>query len=129
MFILRSLPLLIVAAAFLAMPASSANLVREYSGSGISTTTEFEVQAPWLLEWRVNSDYQRNMAIEVHLVDSLTGLHRGLVLQTKFPGNGAKLFSQSGRYKFRVSSTLARWNLKISELTREEAEEYTAVQR
>ena len=129
MSILRSLPLLIVAASFLAMPASSANLVREYSGSGISTTTEFEVQAPWLLEWRVNSDYQRNMAIEVHLVDSLTGLHRGLILQTKFPGSGAKLFSQSGRYKFRVSSTLARWNLKISELTREEAEEYTAVQR
>ncbi len=125
----RSLTLLTVALAGLAMPASSANLVREFAGSDIATTSEFEVEAPWLLEWRVNSDYPRNMAIEVHLVDSLTGLHRGLVLQTKFPGNGAKLFSQSGRYKFRVSSTLARWNLKITELTRDEAEEYTTVRR
>lgn len=112
-----------------ATPASAADLVREYSGTGITTTTEFEVEAPWILEWRVNSDYQLNMAVEVHIVDSLTGLHRGLVLQTKYPGNGVKLFNQGGRYKFRVSSTFARWNLAIKELSREEAEAYAPVTR
>ena len=109
----------------LCLPVSGAELVREFSGEGITTTTEFEVEAPWILDWRVNSDYQRNMAIEVHLVDSLTGLHRGLILQTKYPGNGVKLFNQGGRYKFRVSATFARWHLKVEELTREEAELYT----
>ena len=114
-----------ISIALMTLPVSGAELVREFSGKGIATTAEFEVTAPWVLNWRVNSDYQKNMAIEIHLVDSLTRLHRGLVLQTKFPGNGIKLFRQGGRYKFRVSSTFARWNLKIEELTREEAELYT----
>jgi hypothetical protein len=109
----------------LALPVSGAELVAEYSGEGIMTTTEFEVEAPWIMDWRVNSDYPRSMAIEIHLVDSLTGLHRGLLLQTKYPGNGVKLFNQGGRYKFRVSSTFARWSLRVEELTREEAALYT----
>ena len=71
-----------------------ADLVREFSGDGAATTAEFEVEAPWILDWRVNSEFQRAMAIEIHLVDSLTGLHRGLILQTKYPGNGVKLFNQ-----------------------------------
>ena len=83
------------------------------------------MQAPWILDWRVNSEYQKAMAIEVHLVDSLTGFHRGLILQTKYAGNGVRLFNQSGRFKFRVSATLADWRLKVEELTREEAELYT----
>ena len=108
-----------------ALPVAGADLVREFSGNGAATTAEFEVEAPWILDWRVNSEYQRAMAIEIHLVDSLTGLHRGLILQTKYPGNGVKLFNQSGRYKFRISSTLARWNLRVEELSRAEAELYT----
>jgi hypothetical protein len=111
--------------ASLALPVAGADLVREFSGDGAATTAEFEVEAPWILDWRVNSEFQRAMAIEIHLVDSLTGLHRGLILQTKYPGNGVKLFNQSGRYKFRISSTLARWNLRIEELTPAEAELYT----
>ena len=110
---------------FAALPVAGAELVREFSGDGTTTTVEFEAEAPWILDWRVNSEYQRAMAIEIHLVDSLTGLHRGLILQTKYPGNGVKLFNQSGRYKFRISSTLARWNLRVEELSRAEAELYT----
>lgn len=109
----------------IATPATAAELVREFSGKGIQTTMEFEVEAPWVLDWRVNSDYPRNMAIEIHLVDSLTGLHRGLILQTKYPGNGVKLFNVSGRYKFRVSATFSNWTLKVEQLTRAEAEGYT----
>ena len=99
-------------------------LVKEFSGTGMATTAEFEVHAPWILDWRVNSDYQGSLAIEISLVDATTGFHDGLILQTKRAGNGVRMFNQSGKYRFRVSSTLVRWNLKVEELTREEAELY-----
>jgi hypothetical protein len=106
------------------LTASGKILVREFSGTGTATTAEFEVRAPWILDWRVNSDYQNSLAIEVALVDGTTGFHTGLVLQTKRAGNGVRLFNQSGKFRFRVSATLARWNLKVEQLTREEAELY-----
>jgi hypothetical protein len=36
-----------------------------------------------------------------------------------------KLFHTAGLYQLRISSTLARWTVKIDQLTREEAELYT----
>ena len=36
-----------------------------------------------------------------------------------------KLFNTSGLYQLRISSTLARWTVKIDQLTEEEAERYT----
>lgn len=105
--------------------AGAAELVKEFSGTGATTTAEFEVQAPWILDWRVNSDYQQSMAIEVHLVDGATGFHKGLILQTKYAGNGVRLFNESGRFRFRISATLARWNLRVERLSREEAKLYT----
>ena len=112
----------------LAASAGSSQLVTEFSGSGSTsmTTREFEARAPWIVDWRVNSDFQGAMAIEISLVDGRTSFHKGLILQTKQPGNGVRLFTESGTFRFRISSTLARWNLKIEELTREEAEQYTA---
>jgi hypothetical protein len=109
----------------LSLAAGSKEQVSQFTGSGGATTAEFEVQAPWILDWRVNSDFQGSMAIEISLVDGSTGFHKGLILQTKRPGNGVKLFRESGRYRFRISSTLARWDLKVEELSREEAELYT----
>jgi len=109
----------------LAGNAGSAEVVKQFSGSGNSTTTEFEVKAPWILDWRVNSEYRKTMAIEIHLVDSLTGFHRGRILKTKFAGNGVRMFNESGRFRFRVSATLSEWHLKVEELTDEEAELYT----
>lgn len=124
----RLLILLLLACA--AIPAAAAELVREFSGTAGETTTEFEVEAPWILDWRVNSDYRPSMAIEVHLVDGVTGLHRGLLFKIIYPDpydilNGVKMFDQGGRYRFRVSSTFAKWNLKVIELTEEEAAQYT----
>jgi hypothetical protein len=46
-------------------------------------------------------------------------------LYTKRRGNGVKLFHTAGLYQLRVSSTLARWTVKIDQLTREEAELYS----
>ena len=47
------------------------------------------------------------------------------MLHTKRKGNGVRLFRQGGTYQLRVSGSLARWTLKIMQLTPEEAELYT----
>ena len=108
-----------------ALPVGSAELVQTFSDSGSTTTREFEVEAPWILDWRVNSDYPKSMAVEIHLVDGATGFQKGLILHTRYPGNGVRLFNESGRFRLRVSATLSEWTFKIEELTREEAELYT----
>lgn len=107
------------------LTASAKTLIRDFSGTGTATTAEFEVRAPWILDWRVNSDYQDSLAIEIALVDANTGFQAGLIVQTKRAGNGVRLFNQSGKFRLRVSSTLARWQLKVEQITRAEAELYT----
>jgi hypothetical protein len=109
--------------------ALSAELVQKFSGSRSTETTEFEVEAPWLLDWRLNGDYPRMLGIEVSLIDAVSGRHEGYILKTKYLGNGVRLFDQGGRYRFKVDSTLGNWILKVKQLTREEAEQYTPVVR
>jgi hypothetical protein len=46
------------------------------------------------------------------------------VVQTKEMGNGVKLFDEGGTYQLRIDSDLARWQILVKELTREEAEQY-----
>jgi hypothetical protein len=115
-------------AAVLALLMSSvqgAQLVREFSGTKNSTTPSFTVEAPWILDWRLYGDYDQLVALEVTLVEAKTGRHIGQVLHTKRKGNGVRLFRQGGTYQLRVSGSLARWTLRIQQLTPEEAELYT----
>ena len=118
----------LAAAALLALLVSSthgAQLVREFRGTNNSTTPPFTVEAPWVLDWRLDGDYDQLVALEVTLVEARTGRHVGQVLHTKRKGNGVRLFQQGGTYQLRVSGSLARWTLKIQQLTPEEAELYT----
>jgi hypothetical protein len=118
----------LTAAALLALVVSSAQgaqLVREFRGTNNSTTPTFTVEAPWVLDWRLDGDYDQLVALEVTLVEAKTGRHVGQVLHTKRKGNGVRLFQQGGTYELRVSGSLARWTLKILQLTPEEAELYT----
>jgi len=105
--------------------ASAADRVREFKGTGNTTTAIFNVESPWLLDWRLDGDFDELVALDVTLVEANTGRHVGRVLHTKRKGNGAKLFNSGGRYQLRISSSLARWTIKIDQLTREEAELYT----
>lgn len=119
---------ILTAAALLALLAGSvqgAQLVREFRGSNDRTTPAFTVEAPWILDWRLDGDYDQLVALEVTLVDAKTGRHVGQVLHTKRKGNGVRLFRQGGTYQLRVTGSLARWTLKIQQLTPEEAELYT----
>jgi hypothetical protein len=105
--------------------AGAKETVREFSGNGNMMTAIFTVESPWLLDWRLDGDFDALIALDIALVDARTGRHIGRVLHTKYKGNGVKLFDEGGRYQLRVSSTLARWRIKIEQITDEEAELYT----
>lgn len=108
------------------VPAAHAEeLVRQFSGSRSMETAEFEVQAPWLIDWRVNSDFPSSMGIAVSLAYGVTGYYAGKVFKTKRPGNGVRLINESGRFKFKVDAAITDWSLKVIQLTPEEAEKYT----
>jgi len=105
-------------------PAHTGELVRQFSGDRSTQTAEFEVESPWLIDWRVNSEFPNSMGIAVTLVNA-SGAYEGLVIKTKAPGNGVRLMQQGGRYSFKVDASVANWTLKVEQLTPEEAELYT----
>ena len=111
-------------ALLIALDANAEQLVREFSGSRSTETAEFEVKAPWLVDWRVNSDFPSSMGIAVTLAYGGTGVHAGKVFKTKSPGNGLRLIEESGRFKFKVDAAITDWTLKVIQLNPEEAELY-----
>ena len=109
----------------LAGPSLAEEMVAEFQGTGNRTTTEFVVEGPWILDWRINSDYDKMVSFDLDLVDGLTGVLQGNVLRAKALGNGVRMFNNSGRYRFRINASFIRWHLKVIELTEEEAARYT----
>lgn len=107
------------------VPASAADRVAEFRGTGNTTTAIFRVESPWVLDWRLDGDFDELVALDITLLEAKSGKHVGRVLHTKRKGNGVKLFKSGGLYQLRISSSLARWTVKIDQLTREEAELYT----
>lgn len=106
-------------------PAEAKTRVAEFKGSGNTTTAIFRVESPWILDWRLDGDYDQMMGLEITLIEARTSRHVGRVVYTKHRSNGVKLFHTSGLYQLRISSTLARWTVRIEQLSREEAELYT----
>jgi hypothetical protein len=120
----RLIVILLGLVAFVPVGAVQAGeLVRQFSSDRSTQTAEFEVEAPWLIDWRVNSDFPSSMGISVVLLNA-NGAYEGLVLKTKAPGNGVRLIEQGGRYSFKVDATVTNWTLKVEQLTRAEAELY-----
>ena len=105
--------------------AGAEQLIVEFNGSGNRTTAEFKAQAPWILDWRINSEYAHQISFDLDLVDARTGVLKGSVLRTKRIGNGVRLFNESGSYRFRINGSFVNWHLKVKQLTRAEAELYT----
>ncbi len=117
--------ILVMLLALITIPANAKELVKEFSGNANTTTAIFTVESPWLLDWRLDGDYDKLVALDITLIEARSGRHIGRVLHTKYKGNGVKLFNESGSYKLQVSSTLARWRIKIQQITDEEAKLYT----
>ena len=105
----------------------SKELIQEFKGSESKVTADFEVRAPWIVDWRITGDYPGQMALNVNLLSAPTGEYEGKIVTTKYVDNGVKLFlEESGTYRFRVDATLINtWTLRVEELTREEASQYT----
>jgi len=117
-----------IACAILAVTADTAGaeeLVAQFNGTGNQTTAEFTVEAPWILDWRINSDYSYMVAFDLDLIDTRTGMLQGNVLRAKALGNGVRLFNTSGRYRLRINGSFIRWDLRVKQLTAEEAKLYT----
>jgi hypothetical protein len=104
--------------------AQAGELVRQFSGDRSYETPEFDVEAPWLIDWRVNSEFPSSMGLSVQLFNA-SGAYEGRVIKTKAPGNGVRLMQEGGRYSFKVDATVANWTLKVEQLTPEEVELYT----
>ncbi len=113
-----------VLALIFSLNAGAEELVREYSGDRSMNTPEFEVKAPWLIDWRVNSDFPETMGISVSLAYGGTDAYAGKVFKTKKPGNGLRLMEESGRFRFKVDSAVSYWSLKVIQLSPEEVEQY-----
>jgi len=114
-----------ISAVLLPLGAQSEELIKEFKGGRSTNTLEFEVQDPWILDWRISGDANHMTAVDVSLFNAATGVHEGSVLRRKMPSNGVLLFNQSGRFYFRVDAALMEWTLKVIQLTKEEAEAYT----
>ena len=108
-----------------AQQASAERVIKEFTGSKSTITPMFTVEGPWILDWRLDADYDQLVALDVTLVEGRTGKHVGRVLHTKYKGNGVRMFEESGTFALRISATLARYRLKIVQLTEEEAALYT----
>lgn len=119
------LTILVLLAALLATPTRGEEEIRSFSGERSKQTGEFEVEAPWILDWRITGEYAREMAVDISLVEAKTNIHQGNVLRARWPGNGVRLFREGGQFYFSVDSQLAGWTLTVKELTEEEAELYT----
>jgi hypothetical protein len=107
-----------------ASSASSKELIKEFKGSGDKTTAEFEVRAPWVLDWVVSSEFEKSMGLQVDLIDASNGHYLGKVVTTKWISDGARLFNESGRFRFEVTASFANWTLRVEKLSRQEAEAY-----
>ncbi len=107
------------------MSAGAEELVAEFKGNGNRTTAEFKVRGPWILDWRINSEYSRMLSFDLDLVDGRTGVLKGSILQTKSLGNGVRLFNDSGTFRFRINGSFIDWHLKVKKLTPAEAALYT----
>ena len=88
-------------------------------------TSNFRVDDPLLIDFRVSSPNPRLMSISVILIDAKTDSHAGSVLQTMREGDGLRLMNESGVFHFRIDAREVGWNIKVIQLNREEARLYT----
>jgi hypothetical protein len=109
--------------------ASAERLIAEFNGSGNSTTATFIVNGQWILDWRLNSEFNKMISFDLDLLDGNTGVLKGSVLVRKSLGegleDGVRLFNQGGKFRFRVNGSLVQWYFKVKQLTPAEAELYT----
>ena len=71
-----------------ASATQAAQTVAEFTGTRTQETADFEVEAPWLIDWRVNSEFPGSMGLTIVLLSAPAGIHAGTVVKTKYIGDG-----------------------------------------
>ncbi|MEO0574123.1 MAG: hypothetical protein AAF004_01580 [Pseudomonadota bacterium] len=125
MLILRHLRLAAVLCAVFAVSGGAAHageIILDAKGDGSTKTASFKAKGPWLLSWRINSDYRRQSAFELNLIDAQTGFFHSRVIRKPRSLNGLKLFRETGTFRFEVNTTFTYWTLVVEELTEAEAD-------
>jgi len=117
--------LVLITLGFIGSGVQGQQVVVEFTGNNNTTTREFEVQGPWILNWRITGSYSSSVGFELMLLDGKTRMHKGIILRTRRSGNGVKLFQESGSFRFRISAGLANYHLKVEEISEEDAKLYT----
>lgn len=107
-----------------AQDVNAERLIAQFSGSSNGNTADFEVRAPWIMDWLVSGEPGQYEVVDIALVNANTGMFEGVAVRSKTASNGVRLFDQSGRFYFRVDASMMNWRIKVIQLTPLEAEQY-----
>ena len=114
--------LIILLLATSATRAHAGEVILDTKGEGSARTATFKVDGPWLLSWRINSDYRPQSAFELSLLDADSGYFHSRVIRKPTSLNGLKLFRETGTFRFEVDAAFTYWTLVVEQLTDEEAD-------
>ncbi len=80
------------------------------------------MDGPWLLNWRVSSDFPTLAYLEIHLYDAQTGRFVGLAVRHTGIGSGQKVIREGGEYRIAVVGRSINWGIKTEEVSEEVAD-------
>jgi len=106
----------LVATVFAAIAGAEPGSVK-FSGHDSSTTKDFEVRAPWLLDWQVKSEFPELATFVLRLEDAASGQLLGIVTDFAGTGRGLKLFRKSGSFRLETIGQNADWSVEITEIS------------
>ena len=84
--------------------ASAGELVREFKGTGNMTTPAFSVESPWIIDWRLDSDYEMKIALDIVLLDAKTGRFLRTAYETLATAPWEFKISPGGRFAVHLTA-------------------------
>jgi len=95
--------------------------IQKLSGKDNGKLPAFTVDGPWTMDWSTRSDSPLLASIDIRLHDGTTGEFIGMVAEIKGIGRGLKLFENAGTFQVVVIGTFVEWDIKIQEISEEQA--------
>jgi len=90
--------------------------IAKFSGNDNEQTAAFDVKAPWLLDYEVDSEFPDLATTTIRLEDA-TDQTIGTVAAFRGTGHGLKLFRKSGRYRLNITGETTNWRIEILEIS------------
>ncbi len=121
-------PIASTAALLIAASAVAQQPLAKFSGEGNGRTSDFSINGPWLLDWRVESEFPEIATTTMRLEGS-SAEAGGIIAEVTGAGNGLKLFRASGTFYVSVEAQNAKWRIEVSEISEEWAKRLEQVTR